>query len=388
MHYETHVRFVDTHTESDGCHDDLHFLHEEGILVGRTRGSIHSGVVGTSRDAVYLEHLRQIFHFLARETIYYTALTLHAPDVANEVFVHIFRLRPYFVVEVGTVEAGLENGGIHHVEVLLDILLHFRRSCRCERDNRCLADTLNHRPDLAVLGAEIVSPLRDTMRLINGVEGNLHSFQKIDVLRFLQALGRKIEQFRFARHDIIPDGVNLSAAQTRVDKVRHALFLRIVTHRIDLVFHQRNQRRNDNRHAVHQQRRQLETEAFATAGRHQNKGVFALHNIPNNCLLIALKRIKTEVRLQCVYQFLMCYIHIYSSIWAQNYKKKCIYASIFQEKKHIKSIYIHSIYIEKVLFCAFLGFYHRHLPFPSRFSPSTGTTSPMGMVWLSYGEPS
>ncbi|MNR39581.1 hypothetical protein D3C85_1578010 [compost metagenome] len=30
--HETHVWFIDSHTESNGCHDDFHILHQEFIL--------------------------------------------------------------------------------------------------------------------------------------------------------------------------------------------------------------------------------------------------------------------------------------------------------------------------------------------------------------------
>ena len=51
---EPHIGFVDTHTESDGCHNDLHFLHEEGILVGCSCLRIHARVISTRADSVYL----------------------------------------------------------------------------------------------------------------------------------------------------------------------------------------------------------------------------------------------------------------------------------------------------------------------------------------------
>ncbi len=45
--------------------------------------------------------------------------------------------------------------------------------------------------------------------------------------------------------------------------------------RVHLVFHQRDERRDDDRHAVAHQRRQLEAERFAAARRHHDDRVVA-----------------------------------------------------------------------------------------------------------------
>ena len=182
---EAHIGFIDTHTEGDRRYYHLHFLHQERILVGRTRGGIHTGMVRAGADTVHLQHLRQILHFLARQAIDDTALAFHPADETHQVFIHLFRLRSYFVIQVRTVETALENRGIQHAEVLLDIFLHFRRSRSRQRDDRRLTDTLHHTADLAVLRTEIMPPFRDTMRLIHGVERDLHALQEVHILRFL-----------------------------------------------------------------------------------------------------------------------------------------------------------------------------------------------------------
>ena len=296
--HKTNVRLVDTHTERDRRYDHLTLLHQECVLVRTTRRSIHTGVIRTSRDTIHFQYLCQVLHLLTRQTIDDTALAFHPADIAHKVFIYLFRLRPYFVIQVRTVKTALENGCIWHTKVLLDIFLHFRRSRSRQRYNRRLTDTLNHTADLTVLWTEIMTPFRDTMRLIYGVERDLHTPQKVHVLRFLQTLRRQVQELRLACQHIFLHRIDLSARQTRVDEMRHTFLFRVVTHRIHLVLHQRDQRRDNNRHTLHDQRRQLETETLSASGRHQHKRVLAFHHIANDRLLISLERVKPEIGLQ------------------------------------------------------------------------------------------
>ena len=188
MHHEPHIRLVDTHTECNRRNNHLTLFHQECILVRTTCCRIHSGMVRSGADAVHLQHLGEIFHLLACQTIYNTAFAFHAADETNKVFVHICCLRAYFVIQVRTVETALENSCVWHSEVLLNIFLHFRRSRGGQCDNRRFADTLHHRAYLTVLRTEVMTPLRDTMGLIYGVERNLYALQEIYVLCFLQTL--------------------------------------------------------------------------------------------------------------------------------------------------------------------------------------------------------
>ena len=55
--------------------------------------------------------------------------------------------------------------------------------------------------------------------------------------------------------------------------------------RIDLIFHQRNQRRHDNRKPIAHQSGQLKTERLAATGRHQHKHIPPGERIANDLLL-------------------------------------------------------------------------------------------------------
>ena len=78
-----------------------------------------------------------------------------------------------------------------------------------------------------------------------------------------------------------------------------AVFLAVAAHGIDLVFQQGDEGRDDNGDAVHEARRELVTQGFAAACRHEHKCVTLGEQVLDDCFLIAFERFKTEVFLQC-----------------------------------------------------------------------------------------
>ena len=111
-------------------------------------------------------------------------------------FRYEFKHDPYFVIQVRTVETALEHRRVRHTQVLLDIFLHLRRSRSCQRNNRRHANALHHTAYLAVLRTEIMTPLRDTMRLIYCIKTDLHALKEVHVLVLLQTLRCQIQQLR------------------------------------------------------------------------------------------------------------------------------------------------------------------------------------------------
>ena len=74
-------------------------------------------------------------------------------------------------------------------------------------------DLVDDRPDTAVLRAEVVSPLRNAVRLVDGVERNLYLAQERHVVLLGERLGCEIEQLGFAREHIALDFGNGSFVQ-------------------------------------------------------------------------------------------------------------------------------------------------------------------------------
>ena len=100
------------------------------------------------------------------------------------------------------------------------------------------------------------------MRLVDGEERDLHARQLSDEALVVEALGRHVEQAELAAAQSLRDVAQLVEREARVDARRRHAERR---ERVDLILHERDQRRDDDRDAVEQERRQLVAEALARA---------------------------------------------------------------------------------------------------------------------------
>ena len=176
-------------------------------------------------------------------------------DIFDYILVDIRRLGAHLVVEVGPVERRLEDRGIEHAQVLLDIVLHLGGGSGREGDNGFYPYLVDDGSYAAILGTEVVPPLRDTVRLVDSIERDVYLTQKVDILFLGKRLGCDIQQFGFSRQYITLDLIDCRFVERGVYKVSHTVFGAEVAHGIDLVFHQCNQRRNDDGRPVENQGR-------------------------------------------------------------------------------------------------------------------------------------
>ena len=246
-----HVGFVDAHAEGDRRHDDLDALHQKVVLIGGARRRVHTGMVGQRPDAVGHEQFGEFLDLLAAQAVDDAALAFVLLDETDDVVVDIV-LGPDFVVEIRTVERRLEDRSVGHAQVLLDVELHLGRGGRREGDQRRRTDLVDDRADAAVLRTEVVAPLRDAVRLVDGVERNLDFAQERHVVLFGKRLGGEIEQFGLAVEYVLADLRHGSLIERRIEKMRNSRLGRESAHGVDLVLHQGDQRRYDDRDTVHQ----------------------------------------------------------------------------------------------------------------------------------------
>ena len=85
----THIRFVDAHTESNGCHDDIDILLEESVLILATHSRVHAGMVGQCLDVVGLENLGEFLNLLAGKTVDDSRLAGTLFDVADNIAIDV-----------------------------------------------------------------------------------------------------------------------------------------------------------------------------------------------------------------------------------------------------------------------------------------------------------
>ena len=249
---EAHIGFVDTHTESDGSHDDVDTLHKEVILRLRARAAIQSGMIGSRLDIVGTQHVGQIFYLLARETVDDTALAGMLLDESHNILVNILRLGAHLIIEVRTVERALELGGIEDAQILLDIRTHLVGSCGRQSDDGRLSHLVNDRTYATLLRTEIMSPLRDTMGLVDGIERNLHRLQELHIIVLGERLGCHIQQLGPTLANVLLHLVDGRLVERGVKEMSRTLLLAQVGNEVHLIFHQGDEWRDDDSHTIHE----------------------------------------------------------------------------------------------------------------------------------------
>ncbi len=298
MYHETHIRLVDAHPERYSGHDHVHVFHKETVLVLGPRLGIKPGMIRQGLDPVDVEQLRKFLDLLAAEAIYYSGLSRILPDVLDDVLLRL-DLVPHLIVEVGTVERGLEHRGVRNPEIFEYVALHLRSGGSGEGDYRRPADLIHQSTNTSVLRAEIMAPLGYAVRLVHGIERNLHLTQQRHILFLGERLGSHIEKFCPPREQVFPNHIHLLAGEGRIKEMRNAARPGLKpTQQIDLVLHQRDQRRYHNGRPVHKDGRELIAERFSATGRHEHKGVSATNQMADDRFLVALESVVAEELLE------------------------------------------------------------------------------------------
>ncbi len=259
-------------------------------------------------DAVDDQQLGQLLHTLARQTIDNAALAGTVLDEADNLLVQLHgvaRLGAHLVVEVRPVEARDEGLCILHAQVLDDVLLHLGRGRgRQGEDGHLGVDGLDGVAQTTVLGTEVVAPLRDAVRLVDGEERDGDLLQEFHRLLLRQCLRGHVEQLRVALQQVLFHLGHLGAVERRVEEVGHTLAPRGVAHGVHLVLHQRYQRRHHNGYALADHGGQLVAQALAAARGHDDKGVVAVQKALDNGFLVALELVESEYFFQICMQIL------------------------------------------------------------------------------------
>ena len=100
--------------------------------------------------------------------------------------------------------------------------------------------------ELAILGPEIVAPFRDAVGLVDGDEADVPRLQRPEHVLGHEAFRRQVEDLVLAAGQVPPAPPVLVRGQRRIEeRRRHAELLQAV----DLVLHQGDQRRDDDREA-------------------------------------------------------------------------------------------------------------------------------------------
>ena len=185
------------------------------------------------------------------------------------------------VADVRPVEAADEGARVLQLQPHHDVGARVRVGGGGERDARHAGKALVQHAQAQVLRAEIVPPLGDAMRLVDGEQAEqlplVQRIQHRQEARRQDAFRRRIQQHQPARAQLALDRPTLPGC--RACEFRKLACTPSFFERADLVVHQRDQRRHHDRHAVPGavagDRRHLVTQALAAAGGHQHQRVAA-----------------------------------------------------------------------------------------------------------------
>ena len=98
------IRFVNTHTESDGGNDDIYLLHQEVVLCLGAECRVKTRMIRLCLDIIGTQYLRQFLYLFTGETVDNTALPRVLLDKLNDILVNILGFRTYLIIQVRTIE--------------------------------------------------------------------------------------------------------------------------------------------------------------------------------------------------------------------------------------------------------------------------------------------
>ena len=124
------------------------------------------------------------------------------------------------------------------------------------------------------------------MRLVHRDETHFHISEFEAEELGVDAFGRKVEELVLAEDDVVEFSVDLLSRKSRVNGRGADVSAAEVLH---LVFHERNERRDDQARALHHECRHLEGDALAAAGGHEAEGVVAGEEAVDDLALDAAK---------------------------------------------------------------------------------------------------
>ena len=123
---------------------------------------------------------------------------------------------------------------------------------------------IDERADAQVVRAKVVAPLHDAVRLVDREERQLDVADELGEAFEGEALGRGVDDLVLARAQAAQTAFALVAIERRREERRRDAARGQTAH---LILHQRDERRDDDRGAGKDDRRQLVAERFAAAGR-------------------------------------------------------------------------------------------------------------------------
>ncbi|MNK83643.1 hypothetical protein D3C87_1034630 [compost metagenome] len=300
MQHQAHVRLVDAHAEGVGGHHDPGPARHERVLRPVSRGVIHAGVVGSGGNPLGGQVFGDGFDGFSGGRVD-DAGPLHVCDN----LAHLGELggfaarRADHVAQVRPVEAGDEDRRVLEAQLLDDVLADFRSGGRGGREHRGPPQEGEGIPEAQVVGPEVVAPLGETVRLVDGQARNRHPLERGDERAVAEALGGDVDELVGSSRQLGQPMLGLVRIERGVDEGRGNSSLDEAVH---LILHQGDERADHQGRAVQHHRRQLIADRLALPGGHDGHGLFAVEDRLNDLTLTLSKGRVAEIALQRVFK--------------------------------------------------------------------------------------
>ena len=192
MRDEPHVGLVDAHTESNRRHHDHAIIAQKPLLVGGAHARVEPRMVGQGRMTLRGKPHRSFLDLAARHAIHDARATRLSGEKMRKLLARI-GTRAHGVADVRAIEAADKPVWIFkrqtHRDVGTGTLVSRRRQCHARHTGEVLAQLAQRE----VVLPKIVSPLRDTVRLVNRDQYRVRADQLGERFSLQNSLGRDIE---------------------------------------------------------------------------------------------------------------------------------------------------------------------------------------------------
>ena len=304
--HEAHVTLVDAHAEGVRRNHHPDPSLQPLLLTLRTVGVAQAAVVGGRRNALVAELFGQLFGPVARTGV---------DDARSRNVVHQPQQLAQFVVRVADAvrkvrprEAAADDVRLGEFQMEHDVLGHGARRRGRQRQHRDARQPLAQLGDPQVGGAEVVAPLRDAVRFVDGQQRHGHPHDPQTEGFRGQPFGRHVEEFRVAVDAVVQCDVDLPRREPRVD--RHGRDS-LPPKSVDLILHQGDERRDDDAQPLARHRRNLVGEGFPASGGHQHQRVAPLHYRTDDLLLNGAETRKAPVAFECAVDVVRDRFHVH-----------------------------------------------------------------------------
>ena len=271
VHDHAHVRLVDAHAERVRGDDGADVaIHERRLHVVPVR-IVQAGVVRERRYASALERLRHLLDIAARCGIddgHARVLAQHADE--RGILVRVRLGGDHVVAQVGAVEARDDGVGVLEPELPRDVGADVRGGRGGERHHGRPAQAFAHLGDAQIAGPEVMAPLADAMRLIDGEERHADILQPLCRAAEVEALGGHVQHLHLAPRHAAHALRHFAGRQRAVDEGGGNAARREGVH---LVLHERDERAHDDGDARQQECGHLVAHRLAAAGRQHDERV-------------------------------------------------------------------------------------------------------------------